>query len=431
MYEDTQFPERWTVETMTDLFDDTSAAKGSEDTLTAKISAMDAEIAGKISSIPVASSSVLGGVKIGSGISVASDGTISASGGSGGTSDYTQLTNLPQINSTTLTGNKSSSDLGLQSAITSSAKLSADVVDDTSTTHKFVTASDKTTWSGKQDAIADLAAIRSGATAGATAVQTIKINGTAQTKTDGVVNLPAYPTTLPASNTVSTYSTTGTAPVNGKAVKAALDTLGASSVGGTGKYISAISETGGIIFATPSQIDSVPTENSTNPVASGGTYTALSGKASAADQAADRAALVELVDSGAKNLSQWNSGTSTGSQTIGSQIPLTTSGNLVVSFQSNVSTGYITLGFKNANNETLLAQQINNSGTKIQEIAVPSGVAYFNIVSSVNASYTKFMICTKAAWDISHAYQPYRPSYQELCDRVAALDDRVTALENA
>lgn len=31
------------------------------------------------------------------------------------------------------------------------------------------------------------------------------------------------------------------------------------------------------------------------------------------------------------------------------------------------------------------------------------------------------MVCTKAAWDISHAYQPYRPSYQELYDMVKAL----------
>lgn len=40
-----------------------------------------------------------------------------------------------------------------QSTIDNSNKLSADLVDDTSTTNKFVTASDKTTWSGKQDAI--------------------------------------------------------------------------------------------------------------------------------------------------------------------------------------------------------------------------------------------------------------------------------------
>lgn len=56
----------------------------------------------------------------------------------------------------------------------------------------------------------------------AKAVQTIKINGTAQAKTNGTVNLPAYPTTLPASNTVSTYSSSGTEPVNGTAVKASM-----------------------------------------------------------------------------------------------------------------------------------------------------------------------------------------------------------------
>lgn len=48
--------------------------------------------------------------------------------------------------------------------------------------------------SGKQDAISDLAAIRSGAASGATAVQTIKINGITQTKTGDTVNLQAYPT---------------------------------------------------------------------------------------------------------------------------------------------------------------------------------------------------------------------------------------------
>ena len=37
------------------------------------------------------------------------------SGGGGGTSDYSDLSNKPQINSTELSGNKTSSDLGLQS----------------------------------------------------------------------------------------------------------------------------------------------------------------------------------------------------------------------------------------------------------------------------------------------------------------------------
>ena len=38
-------------------------------------------------------------------------------GGGGGTTDYTQLSNKPQINSHELSGNKSSSDLGLQSEV--------------------------------------------------------------------------------------------------------------------------------------------------------------------------------------------------------------------------------------------------------------------------------------------------------------------------
>ena len=40
-----------------------------------------------------------------------------------------------------------------QAAITQNAKLSADLVDDSNATNKFVTASDKTTWNGKQDAL--------------------------------------------------------------------------------------------------------------------------------------------------------------------------------------------------------------------------------------------------------------------------------------
>ena len=62
---------------------------------------------------------------------------------------------------------------GLQTEITAQNMLSADYVDDSTTTHKFVTASDKTTWSGKQDAISDLSTIRSNASAGKTASDTI------------------------------------------------------------------------------------------------------------------------------------------------------------------------------------------------------------------------------------------------------------------
>lgn len=88
------------------------------------------------------------------------------------------------------------------------------------------------------------------------AVQTIQINGTTQTKTNGVVNLPAYPTTLPASNTTDTYSATGTAPVSGKAVASAiggLDVTGTTAFG-AGKTISAWSETDGKVSITSQNI---------------------------------------------------------------------------------------------------------------------------------------------------------------------------------
>ena len=59
---------------------------------------------------------------------------------------------------------------GLQSEITSTNKLSADLISD-GTTNKTVTATEKSTWNGKQDAITDLSDIRSGAALGATALQ--------------------------------------------------------------------------------------------------------------------------------------------------------------------------------------------------------------------------------------------------------------------
>ena len=76
----------------------------------------------------------------------------------------------------------------------------------------------------------------------------------------------------------STYSSAGTNPVNGKAVAAAIGGLDVSSVGGDGKYISAISETDGKISAAATTMDTTPTANSTKAVTSGGIKTALDDK---------------------------------------------------------------------------------------------------------------------------------------------------------
>lgn len=61
---------------------------------------------------------------------------------------------------------------GLQSEITSTNKLSADLIAN-GTTNKVVTQTEKNTWNNKQNAISDLDEIREGAELGATALQSI------------------------------------------------------------------------------------------------------------------------------------------------------------------------------------------------------------------------------------------------------------------
>lgn len=75
---------------------------------------------------------------------------------------------------------------GLQTEITENNKLNADLVDDSTSTNKFVTASDITTWNGKQDVISDLATIRAGAALGATSTQKITVTNPALTSSSGI-----------------------------------------------------------------------------------------------------------------------------------------------------------------------------------------------------------------------------------------------------
>ena len=119
---------------------------------------------------------------------------------------------------------------------------------------------------------AKLDGIATGATANIGTVTQVKVGSTAYNPTNGVISLPTYPTSLPASDTTSNYSATGTKPVNGTAVAAALGTLDVSSVGGSGKYIQSISETDGKISATAANFpSSLPASDTTSTYSSTGT----------------------------------------------------------------------------------------------------------------------------------------------------------------
>ena len=378
-----------------------------------------------------------------------------SSGGGGGTDNYEELNNLPEINGVTLAGNKSSSDLGLQgviedlSDIRSGASAGATAVqtikigNETQTKTSGVVAlpaypttlpaSDTTSTysatgtapvngtavasaiSGKQDTISDLSDIRSGAGAGATAVQTIQINGVAQTKTSGTVNLPAYPTALPASDTVSTYSATGTAPVNGTAVAAALGTLDVASAGGSGKYISAISETDGKISATAETMDTVPTASSTKACTSGGVHTPLA----------------EIIDNGAKNainlygytyyasdvgvhvdanasMELECSGTCLRDIYVAIKDIQLTAGKYVISgIQGSTTANTYFLSIEGRNGATGAAIDYGAGA----EFTAGGGEyrVYLRIKQGIDMDNIKIkpMICTSADWAISHGYAPY------------------------
>lgn len=135
------------------------------------------------------------------------DFTMTGGGGGGGTSDYNELTNKPQINSVSLSGNKSASDLGLMPATTLAQVATSGSYSDLS-------------------------------------------------------NTPTIPTVT------NTYSSTSDDAMSGKAVNAALGTLDGSISGspGTGKTLSAFSQTDGVVSATFQNISITKSQVSDFPV---------------------------------------------------------------------------------------------------------------------------------------------------------------------
>ena len=90
-------------------------------------------------------------------------------GGSGGTTDYEELSNKPSIGGVTLSGNKTASDLGLATPSDIPDDL-ADLNDDA--THRLVTDIEKTTWNGKSTV--SVSQVQSTGTK----IATVNVNGT-------------------------------------------------------------------------------------------------------------------------------------------------------------------------------------------------------------------------------------------------------------
>lgn len=180
--------------------------------------------------------------------------------------------------------------------------------------------------------------------------------------------------------------------------------------------------------------------------------------------AADQAALTELVDGGAKNLYHFERIDRTSSGTATTTYTDTTSGNnITYTLNSDYSitvngttsstgdgsyvnmfigsswihledfcddehylSGAPTGMLLRARANSLTDYQVDQSGDAALLTSGFTGTIFLQLIvakgKTIDNLVCKPMICSKAAWDISQTYQPYRPSYQELYERVRALE---------
>lgn len=174
-----------------------------------------------------------------------------------------------------------------------------------------------------------------------------------------------------------------------------------------------------------------------------------------------KAALVDIVDGGAKNRLPFNDlatikamntgGTWDGNAytwngvtfTINSDFSVTVSGTatggnavLVLSRTGGFSIeegSWILSGCPEGGSGTTynitISGTVSDTGNTAEFTAVTSKLIRLYILSGTTADGLIFkpMVCSKSAWNISQEFQPYRPSYQELYERILALEGGGTA----
>lgn len=235
----------------------------------------------------------------------------------------------------------------------------------------------------------------------------------------------------------------------------------------------ALKENADAIENKPDAAD-IPTPSTVNPAMDGtaaaGTSTDYAradhvhptdtSRASAASEAEDRAALIELVDGGAKNVTPVNMTTiaerNPGSTVTGNTITKDShayftiaNGEITIDsdgqnsqvilqicnyndFTLTDNTDYVLSGCSGGSSATYDLRVALTGSTNYPQYSDPAIVSHgtettpnLSIVVRANQTLSnvkiKPMLCIKAAWDISQTYQPYRPSYQELYDMVKAL----------
>ena len=136
-----------------------------------------------------------------------------------------------------------------------------------------------------------------------------------------------------------------------------------------------------------------------------------------------RLALIDIVDSGAKNRSTVSGGSNVGGAGF---IITDTAINLpagdYVFYWRNTSTSVSTvINCYTSDNTRVVNENKANSAVESREITVPQDCVKFNLYCTGINTVSDLMICPKILWDISHNYVPYSPSNRELYDMIQNL----------
>ena len=162
--------------------------------------------------------------------------------------------------------------------------------------------------------------------------------------------------------------------------------------------------------------------------------------AKATDEAEDRAALVELVDGGAKNIATINDGDNGTYRYI--EIPLTAAaGDYVLRFGSLTSTDTdsTTCNVAFFLGATITSDNVKVSrGANIVQIISTSGADSVRVYASDTSDHSQndtvtisdFMVCSKAEWDISQVYVPHCKTNAELTSDISALSTENTSQQS-
>jgi len=407
-------------------------------------------------------------------------------GGGGGTTDFNDLSNKPKVNNTTLVGNKTSSDLGLQPAINASNKLSADLIAETDSKKFNVQADWEQIVSTAPDFIKNKPVLGTAAATDAsayataaqgskadTAIQGIKVNGsTASPDSNKVVSITvptsaadvsALPNTTKYAAALSLTINSSTFVMTGQLKDQNGDNLGTAQtidlplesvvVGGsynsqTKKVVLALQNGNTIEFSVADLVSGLQTElsasNKLNPtyISYDSTHRAVSDAEKATWNGKQSALTTEQLDAvnsgitsvdvaqietnqnyGVKNLSPYNSGTAPVSDgVIWNNLPIDLAAGTYTVSFSTNSTGSA-LVLLAADGATEVLRKTYSTTTVKDTFTISAAAKYIRLYVGTSKTVSDFMIRSFG----DDTFVPYALSNAKLTQSVAPIPSLVDA----